>query len=173
MSTAFIMVGLPGTGKSTLVHNIIRDMGDHGDRVFVYSTDNLIEEWSKAMGWTYNFGFSKYIDKATKEMNKLLDMAMSENRDIIWDQTNLGAKKRKSLIDRFKKTYTVECHAIQLPAGDSQHEDWHFRLANRPGKTIPENIIGNMVSGYTAPSLSEGFSKVYYYDMYGNLLKKE
>lgn len=173
MSTAYIMVGLPGTGKSTLVHKIIRDMGDHGDGVFVYSTDNLIQEWSAAMGWTYNFGFSKYIEKATKEMNSSLEVAIKENRDIIWDQTNLGAKKRKSLIERLKKKYRIECHCIIPPGGDSQHEDWEFRLGNRPGKVIPPEIIENMAKTYTVPTLDEGYSVVYKYDMYGNLLEKE
>lgn len=173
MPVAYIMVGIPGSGKSTLVNNVIRDMGDHGDQVFVYSTDNLIEEWSKGQGWTYNFGFSKYIDKATKEMNSRLEIAMAENRDIIWDQTNLSAKKRKTLIDRFKKKYTVECYSVLMPAGDSQRSDWEFRLANRPGKSIPSNIIESMADSYVKPSVAEGFSTVYHYDMYGNLLQKE
>lgn len=173
MPVAYIMVGIPGSGKSTLVHKIIRDMGDHGDQVFVYSTDNLVEEYSKAMGWTYNFGFSKYIDRATKEMNSQLDLAMRENQEIIWDQTNLSAKKRKTLIDRLKKQYTVECHSVLMPAGDSQYEDWQFRLNNRPGKTIPAHVIESMSDSYVKPSLSEGFSAVYHYDMYGDLLQKE
>lgn len=173
MPVAYIMVGVPGSGKSTLVHRIIRDMGDHGDRAFVYSTDNLIEEWSKGQGWTYNFGFAKYINKATQEMNSRLNLAMQENRDIIWDQTNLSAKKRKTLIDQLKKQYTVECHSVTLPAGDSQNEDWQYRLESRPGKTIPDNIIASMVNSYTKPSLTEGFSAVYHYDMYGNSLAKE
>ncbi len=168
MKTLHVMVGLPGTGKSTLIGSIIRDMGDHGDRAFVYSTDNLIEQWSAGQGWTYNFGFSKYIDKAEKEMNSQLKLAISEGRDIIWDQTNTGLKKRKRIVDTVPKDYNKVCHFIQFPAGDSQNSDWEHRLANRPGKTIGWGIIENMKQNFVMPSTDEGFSEVFVYDMYGN-----
>ena len=168
MKTVYIMTGLPGTGKSTLVNSIIRNMGDHGDRVFVYSTDALIEEWSKLQGWSYDFGFEKYIKKATQQMDSDLLIAINENRDIIWDQTNTGIKKRKAILSRVNKDYRTECHAIRMPEGDSQHEDWSFRLSDRPGKTIPDFVLENMTKSYILPDVSEGFDSVTIYDMYGN-----
>jgi tRNA uridine 5-carbamoylmethylation protein Kti12 len=169
MSTVFVMVGLPGTGKSTLVDKLIRSMGDHGDQVFVYSTDTLIEDWAKSQGWTYDFAFSKYVDRATREMNSMLDNAIKQKRDIIWDQTNLGAKKRQRILNRFSNpVWTKECHCILSPIGDSQNSDWEWRLANRPGKTIPGHIIRSMRETFFVPTLDEGYDRVYYYDMYGN-----
>jgi hypothetical protein len=143
-------------------------MGDHGDRVFVYSTDALIEEWSKLQGWSYDFGFDKYYNKALSQMDSDVLVAFKENRDIIWDQTNLGIKKRKGILSRIHKDYRKECHAIRMPQGDSQHGDWEFRLGNRPGKTIPDFVIGNMNKSYILPDVSEGFDSVTIYDMYGN-----
>jgi tRNA uridine 5-carbamoylmethylation protein Kti12 len=168
MKTLHVMVGLPGTGKSTLINSIIRDMGDHGDRVFVYSTDNLIEEWAAGQGWSYNFAFDKYISKAEHEMNRLLKIAIAESRDIIWDQTNTGLKKRKRIIDTVPKDYVKVCHSISFPQGDSQLSDWEWRLENRPGKAIGWGIIENMKKNYVEPSVDEGFESVYTYDMYGN-----
>lgn len=168
MKTLYVMAGIPGTGKSTLVNSIISKMGDHKDRVFVYSTDALIEEWSAAQGWSYNLGFSKYIFKATEQMDAALLIAVNENRNIIWDQTNTGVKKRKSILSKIPKDYTKECHAIMMPKGDSQNEDWEYRLSNRPGKTIPDFVLSNMIKTYTLPDFSEGFDDVFIYDMYGN-----
>lgn len=165
--TLYVMVGLPGTGKSTLVNTVIRNMGDHGDRVFVYSTDALIEDWAAGQGWTYDFAFSKYIKPATTEMNNRLKLAISEQRDVVWDQTNLSARKRETVLQKFPKNYRRECWYIQPPAGDSQHEDWEWRLANRPGKTIPAYVIESMQDSYVEPALDEGFDRVVKYNMYG------
>jgi predicted kinase len=163
------MVGLPACGKSTLIDKTIREMGDHGDAVFVYSTDRLIEEWAAGQGWSYDFAFAKYIDKATSEMNRLLDESIREKRDIIWDQTNLGAKKRAKIIRRLQNAkYDVRCDCILFPQGDSQWEDWNWRLKSRAGKTIPPNVIESMMDSFVLPSLEEGFDAVRYFDMYGN-----
>ena len=172
MKTLYVMAGLPGTGKSTLINSIIQNMGDHGDRAFVYSTDSLIEEWSAGQGWSYNLGFDKYIKQATQQMDSELLIAVNENRDIIWDQTNTGIKKRKSILSRIPKDYRKECHAIMIPGGDSMNSDWEYRLGNRPGKTIPDFVIENMTKSYVLPDVSEGFDSVTIYDMYGNKVRQ-
>ena len=166
MATCTVMVGLPATGKSTRV----RDLTAMNPDAFVYSTDNLIEEWAKGQGWSYDFAFAKYIDKATSEMNRLLDTAIREGMDIVWDQTNTGTKKREKIVRRMKNAgYTVECECIRPPMGDNEVEDWLFRLRNRPGKTIPDNVMSSMMENYTIPTLDEGFDAVHIFNMYGNL----
>lgn len=167
MPVCIVMVGVPASGKSTRV----RDMGIMDPDVFVYSTDNLIEAWAENNGWSYDFAFSKYIDKATRQMNELVDIAIKNRMNIIWDQTNLGVGKRRKIINRMKQAgYTVECECIMVPMGDSQTEDWQFRLKSRPGKIIPDNILYNMMDSFVKPEVDEGFDRVYTYDMYGNLL---
>lgn len=165
------MVGLPATGKSTLVNRVIRDMGDHGDGVFVYSTDNLLEAWAANDGKTYNEVFNDLISLATNTMNRELDDAVRFKHSIVWDQTNLGAKKRAKIINRMRNAgYRVECECILLPAGDSQWKDWNHRMISRPGKTISDSIIESMMDSFVKPALEEGFDAVRYYDMYGNRL---
>ena len=165
----YVMVGLPACGKSTLVNRVIRDMGDHGDRAFVYSTDNYIEQCANQNGWTYDQAFAEFIEPATKHMNEQLDIAVRSRQDIVWDQTNLGAKKRAKIINRMRQAnYRVECECILLPAGDSQWEDWRHRMASRPGKTIGDSIIESMMDSFVRPTVEEGFDAVRCYDMYGN-----
>jgi len=160
---------LPAAGKSTLVNRVIRDMGDHGDGVFVYSTDNLLEAWAADDGKTYNEVFNDLISLATNTMNRELDDVVRSKRSIVWDQTNLGAKKRAKIINRMRNAgYRVECECILLPAGDSQWEDWRHRMASRPGKTIPDHVIESMMDSFVRPTVEEGFDAVRCYDMYGN-----
>ena len=160
------MVGLPATGKSTLVNQVIRDLGD---KVFVYSTDDLLEAAAKELGSTYDEVFETLIKSVTEAANSLLDVAVRNKHNVIWDQTNLGAKKRTKIINRMRQAgYRVECECILLPAGDSQFEDWRWRMQSRPGKTIPVSVIESMMDSYVKPTEDEGFDAVRYYDMYGN-----
>jgi predicted kinase len=158
-----VMVGLPGLGKSTLID------GMYKPDAFIYSTDAEIERRCAFNGWTYNQGFAEFVEPATKYMNEQLEIAVRSRQDIVWDQTNLGAKKRAKIVNRMRNAgYRVECECILFPAGDSQWEDWQHRMASRPGKTIPDSVIESMMDSFVKPTVDEGFDAVRYYDMYGN-----
>jgi predicted kinase len=162
----YVMVGLPATGKSTRV----REMCAMDLDAFVYSTDNFIEDAANHLGITYNEAFEDNIKAATASMNEMLDVAIQYKQNIIWDQTNLGVKKRAKIINRMRQAgYTVNCECVVPPAGDSQNEDWLFRLHNRPGKNIPDHIMKNMMDTYAIPTEDEGFDSIEYYDMYRNI----
>jgi predicted kinase len=169
----YVMVGLPGLGKSTLVdfHRKVYDVIDMDP--FIYSTDAEIESRSAFNGWTYDQGFAEFVEPATKYMNEKLEIAIRCRQDIIWDQTNLTVGKRRKIINRMKQAgYQVRCECIVPPKSDydGDKEDWAQRLANRPGKTIPPHIISNMYESYVEPTFSEGFDMVTYYDMHGGLI---
>jgi predicted ABC-type ATPase len=160
-----VMVGLPASGKSTRVGALTAV----NPELFVYSTDNHIEQCAKQNGWTYDQAFAEFIESATKHMNEQIDIAIRSRQDIVWDQTNLGAKKRAKIINRMRNAgYRVECECILLPAGDSQWEDWQHRMASRSGKTIPDSVIESMMDSFVKPTVDEGFDADRYYDMYGN-----
>jgi predicted ABC-type ATPase len=163
------MVGLPAMGKSTRV----RDMSTIDPDVFVYSTDNILERIAKFLGKTYDEVFEKHIKSATAEADIDLAYAIKERQDITWDQTNLGVKKRAKIINRMRQAgYQVRCEYIVPPASDysGDKEDWAQRLANRPGKTIPQHILSNMIESFVMPTADEGFDMITFYDMHGALL---
>ena len=165
-----VMVGLPGTGKSTLV-KLQQEIYDAIDLdLFVYSTDQFIEDAARQFGKTYNEAFEDNIKGATSAMEKLLSEAIEKGSDIIWDQTNLGVKKRKKIVNRMKQAgYQVRCECIMPPepAHISDQKDWNFRLENRPGKNIPNHILKNMIESYVVPTIEEGFDMVSFYNMHG------
>lgn len=162
-----VMVGLPASGKSTRV----RDIGIMDPDVFVYSTDNYIEQCAKLNSMTYDQAFSEFIEPATKQMNSMLDIAIRSRQDIVWDQTNLSVKKRRSIIQRMQKAgYAVDCECFVKPETVEDIAEWNRRLNGRPGKTIPEHIVKNMMNTYVVPSVEEGFECVNYWTIYGNLI---
>jgi len=164
-----VMVGLPAMGKSTLVEGMWKDTD-----TFVYSTDNYINTCVNEYAYSsYDEAFPHVIDTATKAMNDGLDYAIKAELDVIWDQTNLGAGKRGKIIRRMRQAgYQIRCICIVPPeAGHiSDLKDWKHRLANRPGKTIPDSVLTNMYHSFTMPTVEEGFDMITFYNMHGALI---
>jgi predicted kinase len=162
----YMMIGLPGSGKSTTVDKFI---DDYVGAFIVVSTDAQIESWAKNEGKTYDQCFAKFIGPATTLMKKKVEQAIEDGLDIIWDQTNLTVKSRASKLKMFIG-YGYEKCAVEIYAPARPELD--RRLANRPGKTIPKHILDNMIDNYVSPTLSEGFDDIFYFD-YGLLITKE
>jgi predicted kinase len=168
-----VMVGLPATGKSTLV--IFQELlyEKINQPLFVYSTDAILERIADQLGKTYDDVFKKHIKSATAEADIDLAYAVEERQDIIWDQTNLGVGKRRKIINRMRQAgYQVRCDCIVPPEAGwlDDQKTWARRLANRPGKTIPQNILTNMIESFTVPSVEEGFDMITFYNMHGALI---
>jgi len=164
-----VMVGLPAMGKSTRVTK----MNEMDPDLFVYSTDNILERTAEQLGKTYNDVFEDHIKAAQTEADICLDEAIKHRLDIVLDQTNLGVGKRRKIINRMKQAgYDVGCECI-IPPEPGHFDDlkvWKLRLQNRPGKTIPDHVISNMAESYVEPTVNEGFDRITYYNMYGDLL---
>ena len=162
-----VMVGLPALGKSTFIKNI--KTAD----TWIYSTDMFIEAVAEDNGITYDASFLSNIDAATKFNDQKVETMMMLQKDIIWDQTNLGIKKRKKIVDMMKSAgYIVNCICILPPSPShiSDQKDWTARLNSRPGKTIPNHVLANMIENFTVPTYEEGFDKISMYNMFGAAL---
>lgn len=147
MATLYMLVGVPGSGKSTWIKN-----NDHNS--VVLSTDNYVERAAEKYGKTYSEVFQDTIGYATEQMEKDLLQAVRNERDIIWDQTNLTAKARKGKLSRIPKSYKKVAVYFSVP------QDLRDRLASRPGKTIPEPVIISMINQLQPPTKEEGFDEI-------------
>lgn len=184
MPTCYVLAGLPGTGKSTMVKFVIAS-GMVGSDYFLYSTDRYIEEYANSVGKSYDEVFTDTIHEAKDEMDKQMAVAFVERKPIIWDQTNLSVNKRNSIADKMGvlrlsnsilnnknvPSYRFECHYIMPPTTEEEIAEWRRRLESREGKTIPKNILESMISSYALPSFDENqFKRIVAYDMYGTVL---
>ena len=162
-----VMVGLPATGKSTLVE------GMYKPDTWVYSTDMYIEQVADDNGITYNEAFESNIKAATDFNERKLDTMISLSKDVIWDQTNLGVGKRRKIIDWMKQAGYQVCCVCVVPPEFGHFDDlkvWKQRLQNRPGKAIPNHVISNMLESYVEPTIEEGFDVISYYNIHGALV---
>jgi predicted kinase len=147
------LIGAPAAGKSTWMRN-----QEWIDDTYVASTDDIIEEIAAGYGLTYNEAFKDVVGFAEKVMWRELERAAKDGDLIYIDRTNMSVKSRKRFID-FLKPYGYRFNAVVFPNPDPV--EWERRLNNRPGKTIPENIIRNMVSSFRMPTHEEGFDNIH------------
>lgn len=164
MTTCKMFIGLPASGKSTLVSRIKQDS------YWVYSTDAYIERVAASQNKTYDEVFANSITTATSEAEKYLALALAMKTPIIWDQTNLSDKKRRKVITKLQSyDYDIHAHCVVPPETVEDIAEWNRRLHSRKGKSIPDFVIDNMIKSYVKPTLEEGFASISFYDIYGVL----
>lgn len=143
-----VLSGLPGSGKSTFREKF-------GDSAVVLSTDDLVEDVAKWEGTTYDQVWEREIKAATAAVQTAFRAAIKDGASIVWDQTNLTAKKRRAILSQVPSTYYKLSIMVQTDEPTRQE-----RLANRPGKVIPAHIDKSMRESLVVPTVDEGFDKV-------------
>lgn len=152
MPRAFILVGVPGSGKSTWIASAPVDWSN----TVIASTDNYVEQQAKKQGKTYSEVFNDVMPDAVRHMAKTVVDAVKNNQDIVWDQTSTSKHTRAKKIRMLPSNYEVI--AVVFPTPDTK--ELARRLSNRPGKTIPNDVINNMIERWEEPSTDEGFDKI-------------
>lgn len=147
MPVLYMLIGVPGSGKSTWIKNNKHD-------AVVISTDDYVERAAEKQGKTYSEVFKDVIGFATDQMEKDIIQAVRNERDIIWDQTNLTAKSRKAKLAKIPDDYHKVAVFFPVP------KDLRDRLASRPGKTIPEPVVLSMINQLQPPTKEEGFDEI-------------
>ena len=148
----YMLVGVPGSGKSTWYENQEFWMKD----VAYVSTDKWVEMEAERIGKTYTEIFQEYMPKAVELMAHQVELARDKGMDIIWDQTSTTiatrAKKLRMLPDYY---------AIAVVFRTPKMEELQKRLASRPGKVIPSEVLDDMIAKWQEPTLEEGFKEIW------------
>lgn len=156
MKTAYVMCGIPGSGKSTFVKRMLTSLSG----AEVISSDDIIEQAAKEQGKTYNEVFSQEIDDANM---KFFDRLVNTETEVIFvDRTHVSVKSRRRILDILKmRDYYIVGVFVSPPSNENAKAKWSQEMNNRIGKTIPEFIIKTMSVSWKEPSLEEGFDEVY------------
>lgn len=150
---AYILIGLPGSGKSTWVNEQKFNM----DKTVHISTDAWVNLYAESVGKTYSEVFEDYMPKAINLMVAQVIDAKEQGKDIIWDQTSTTIASRKRKFNMLGDKYDMIAVVFMTPEKD----EWQRRLASRPGKVIPDYVISDMQKNFEYPRYAEGFSKMY------------
>ena len=152
MSKCYQLIGVPGSGKSTWVKNQIWALG-----LSVVSTDNFVEAYANQQGRTYSEVFGDYMPAAIDLMIQQVAFARQHDNTVIWDQTSVTVASRRK---KFRMLPNYKHIAVVFKTPDP--EELSRRLASRPGKIIPEEIVKDMIDRFEMPTLAEGFAEIWH-----------
>jgi predicted kinase len=152
MPTCYQLVGVPGSGKSTWIKN-----QEWAKDCSIASTDMWVELEAERVGKTYSEIFDEYMPKAVKLMANHVELARDKGMDIIWDQTSTTIASRRRKFNMLK-----DYRHIAVVFKTPEPEELARRLASRPGKTIPDHVMRQMIEGFDPVELEEGYSEIWY-----------
>lgn len=151
MTTLYVLVGVPGSGKTTWIG---KQMFDWTNTVIV-STDNHVEQYARSVGKTYSEVFKDYMPTALDLMTKTAVDAFKNNKVVIWDQTSTTAKTRAKKLRMTPSHYKKVAVVFKTPSPEQ-----HAKMLDRPGKNIPDEIVQDMIDRFEYPTAEEGFDRI-------------
>jgi predicted kinase len=143
-----MLIGVPASGKTTWTIKNHPSIG-------YASTDKYIDRFAAERGVSYDDAFDTSIKEATSLMIEEVGTYVVEEKDFVWDQTNLSKKSRAKKL-KFLSDYNVVAVVFETPEKSVLKE----RLDRRPGKTIPHSVLKSMLESFELPTIDEGFSKI-------------
>ena len=160
MREFYLMVGLAGSGKSTIAKEIeysIRmsypkyDEYGRADKVVLISSDDIREEiLGDVNDQTQN-------DKVFSHIHKLIKQAVRDYNHIIVDATNLTIKNRRALLNCLddKKDYHKIAYIVNTPIEKCKDNN------SKRDRKVPEYVIDNQAKKFEIPFANEGFDSIF------------
>lgn len=142
---AVIMVGVPGSGKSTIA-NEYEKLGYK-----VLSTDKIREEFYTVEDQTHN-------DEVFKILHRRIKDCVESNENFVIDATNISVKNRRGLLNSINKKgkdlYNIIAYVMTTPIKMCKE-----RNSSRD-RVVPEDVIDRQVKRFEIPTYEEGFDKI-------------
>ncbi|XP_011299575.1 uncharacterized protein F21D5.5 isoform X2 [Fopius arisanus] len=128
-----LMVGAPGTGKTHVVQNYLKD--------YHHINRDRLGSWQKCVA----------------EMEKIL----SKGKSVVIDNTNPDPTSRQRFLHVAKsKNIPVRCFLMKTSVEHAKHNNRFRELTDPSHMVISEIIINSYVKNFVEPSMDEGFSEI-------------
>lgn len=147
MSRVTMLVGLPGSGKSTIARQLHNLYG-----ATIVCPDTIRKELTGDEN-----DQSRNTEVFRIAENRIYE-AVAKREDVIYDATNVHRFSRMVLIQKIRKCYEgciIDC-IIVAPNID----EVRYRNNNRERK-VPDEVINRMLSNWETPMKFEGFDNIY------------
>ena len=151
MKTVHMLIGIPGSGKSTYSKKVLLSKLDNAILVSSDQTRNDNPELTE--------------DEIWPEIYRLCAKALSENHDLIFDATNITPKTRKRFFDEMEKR--------NIPFDSYDKIAYYFEadpnlcierviIRNKDPKErpLPLEVINDYYQNQIKPTKEEGFSNI-------------
>ena len=152
-----ILVGLPATGKSTYIKQLL---ADHPEKNYVViSTDDVMMDLAAEEGLSYADAFEKYIGQADKKAKINFRQAKNARANIVIDRTNLTQHGRRKFLSQLPKEYHTKAVVFEVSKDELARRTTKREI--EIGKRVPPDVVERMIRSYAPPTTSE-FDEVVY-----------
>ena len=147
LPTLTLMVGIPNSGKSTLVKEM--------KSKYIISRDSILVEYGKEKYNLddYNEIWKTLSPKDQQEIDRILQKqfmkAYKEKVNIVIDMTNTSKKSRKKWVNAANGYYKKAIVCL------TDYQEILHRNTNRENKIIPRSVIERMMKSFTIPLYDE------------------
>ncbi len=143
---AYVLVGLPGSGKSTWA-------AAHPEGLPIASTDAFIEAYAAEQRLNYAEAFKQHEAQAKILLKQHLNQLIASKASFIWDQTNITARKRRAVYNKLHATHKVifVCFCVPIEVCIARVEE----RERQAGEVINRNQIKLWASMVTFPDPGE------------------
>uniref|UniRef100_A0A9J7ZNG4 Uncharacterized protein n=1 Tax=Cyprinus carpio carpio TaxID=630221 RepID=A0A9J7ZNG4_CYPCA len=158
-----MMVGLPGSGKTTWA---IKHAVENPDKKYNILGTNAIMEKMKVMGLrrqrNYAGRWDILIQQATQCLNRLIQIAARKKRNYILDQTNVyGSAQRRKMrpFEGFQRKAIVICPT------DEDLKERTLKRTDEEGKDVPDHAVLEMKANFVLPDVGEFLDDVTFVEL--------
>ena len=141
MNTFYMMVGLPGSGKTTVSKKLSKEYN-----AIVISTDDLREE---LLGDVQDQSSNGLIFQ--EAIHRIIENLKDKN--VIFDATNINYKKRMSILQQLKNVRKIAV-LVLAPIDECLERN------NNRDRKVSTDVLDRMAQNFYVPQLYEGFNDI-------------
>lgn len=141
----WVMVGLSGSGKSTIAKKIADDYSN----TIIISSDNIREEL------TGNYEDQEHNEEVFNVFHDRIRKNLENKQNVIADATNLTIKSRRAILNKVNGL-DIEKICVIIPKSFKKCKEDNLHREH----PVPEDVLNKQLRRFQVPFKEEGWSKI-------------